>query len=73
MGVDAALTTRHPLLLGKSIGPLGIPQKFLWIVKSRMAPRDTWNRRQAWVMGPVHRAGWVWAAGGAPAAKICMG
>ena len=43
-------------------------------VKSRITPRDTWStRHQAGAMRPVRRAGWVWAAGRAPAAKSCAG
>ena len=42
-------------------------------VKSRITLRDTWRRRQAGTMRPVRRAGWVWAVGFSPAAKICVG
>ena len=42
-------------------------------VKSGITLRETWSRRQAGAMRPVRRAGWVWAASGAPAAKSCAG
>ena len=38
-------------------------------VRSRIALRDTWSKRQAGAMRPVRRAGSVWAASCAPAAK----
>ena len=42
-------------------------------VKSRITLRFTWSKQQAGAMGPVRRAGWVWAASCAPAAKSCAG
>jgi len=42
-------------------------------LKSRITLRETWSRRQAGAMRPVRKAGWVWAASGAPAAKSCVG
>ena len=38
-------------------------------VKSRITLQDTRSRHQAGAMRPVRRAGWVWAASCAPAAK----
>ena len=42
-------------------------------VKPRVILRDTWSKRQSGAMRPVPRAGWVWAASCAPAAKNCAG
>ena len=42
-------------------------------VKSEIIFRDTWSRRQAGAMRPVHIAGWVWAASGARAAQKLRG
>ena len=41
--------------------------------KSIITLRDTWSRRQAGALRPVRRAGWVRAAGCAPAARSSVG
>ena len=50
-------------------GGLRFIRALLGQVKSRNTPWGIWSRYQTGGMRPVRRAGWVWPACGAPAAK----